>query len=441
MAKDLLKDPKIRAERPDTKIKYLNDGGGLRLRIKPDGVKSWLFRYKRADGTEQTMSFGEYPAVTLAAARERANETRGKIAADVDPLDERRAKRDAAKNARKNTVRALAKEWVSVALVQRGDKGAEALRALEKDVFPIIGDMQPANVQHEHIMKIADAMRARGVGRMVNVVVSQIRQMYRWAIVRRIVSADPTFAIEKKDAGGVEPPCQRWLKDDELKFLFANIEGAVDRRALLLFLLLLSTGNRIGETCMARWSEIDFESREWLIPAAHRKSNPHAPAGDHLAPLSEFALAVLTSVKALAGDDPRLFPGASAKEITRAFTERQTDPATKPPGKRRKYSTDLCTSGGHWTPHDLRRTARTLMSRLKVPRDIAERVLSHKVGDKLDQTYDVWAYIDEKREAVDRLGGLLETMFTPKAARAAKVKKKTVARTNEFTPLSEFLKS
>jgi integrase len=418
MAKDLLTDRKIVGAKPKAKEYMMSDGDRLYLRVRPSGARAWLFVYE-THGKQHRMSLGEYPTITLAQARMLAQDARALLAAGQDPLQARDADRNAARiadeKARTNTVKALAAEWIASALAARDDNGAGALRVLQKDVFPAIGDMPPDEVRREHIYAIIDKMKARGVTRAVNVVLAELRQMYRWAMMRDRVERDPTFGIEKRDAGGTEPPRQRVLLDDEIVFLYQRIEGAIDRRALLLFLLLLSTGNRIGETLQAEWREIDFNACLWHIPAAHRKGNHRRPAAPHIVPLSPFALAVLASVQGLSDSSPYLFPGKAGtwaeKVPTKLFTDRQTDPKTAR-RRGRLLSTDLLPAGGHWTPHDLRRTARTTLSRLGVSTAVAEAVIGHAAPTKIHATYDVWEYAKEKREALDALGEHLEMLLS-----------------------------
>jgi integrase len=66
-----------------------------------------------------------------------------------------------------------------------------------------------------------------------------------------------------------------------------------------------------------------------------------------------------------------------------------------------------------WTPHDLRRTARTGFSRLKVPLDVKKKLLNHKLGG-MDDVYDMWEYLDEKKEALERWSALVETIISTK---------------------------
>jgi integrase len=439
MKLNLIKNDKtIAAEKPRATVFYLNDGGGLRLRVRPNGSKTWILRYKVA-GVEHQHGLGDYPTVTLARAREKAHEARAGLDEGKDPIAGKKAAAKAVKaeieRAKTNTVKALAEEWARVDLSTRKDGGAGALRALDRDAWPTIGDMPPEDVKTAHVLEIVDAMRARGVTRTTSVVFAELRQMFRWATMRERIPKDPTYGLDKGKVCAPSPPRQRVLSDDEIVWLAARIEGAISRRARLVFLLLLATGNRIGETLAGEWKEINFEKAEWLIPAPKRKGNARHPARDHLVFLSDFALAVLAGIGADAGDDARMFPDTDAKNMTKAFTDRQTDPKTAT-RKRRLLSTDLLPQGGHWTPHDARRTARTLLARLGVDGDVAEKCIGHAESSKIVATYNVHDYATEKREAMSKLGDFLAGLLTPaKPKKPAKAKKPPVICSNEFARL------
>jgi integrase len=68
----------------------------------------------------------------------------------------------------------------------------------------------------------------------------------------------------------------------------------------------------------------------------------------------------------------------------------------------------------NWTLHDLRRTARSLMSRAKVPTDHAERALGHVMGG-VRETYDRYEYLEEKRAAFEALAALVDRILNPVA--------------------------
>lgn len=414
MARHQLTDKGIKATKPSEKTIMLPDGEGLYLRVQPSGSKTWVYVYE-THGKQRRMGLGEYPTVTLAKARELAEDARKLRADKKDPLDERERiaaeEQKAKEKAKTNTVKLLAHEWAFNDLSSRKDGGLEALRALEKDAWPVIGEMAPEDVRAVHIVQIIDQIKERKRTRTTSVVFALLRQLFCWATVRELIQRDPMYGLKKSQICAPSSPCDRAFTDAEIRFLVPRIEGETNRRALLFFLLMLATGNRPGETILADWSEVNWEKAEWLIPAAHRKGNNRNPATDHLVYLSDFALSVLVSLKALAGDNPLIFPKSTTRSMRQLFTDRQTDPATAKRG-RRKLNTNLLPSGGYWTPHDIRRTVRTLLARLGVDRDVAEKYIGHVEGDKIVKTYNLYEYAVERQEAAEKLGNFLEVLLT-----------------------------
>lgn len=112
-----LTDLKIRTLSPSTKELMLNDGDGLYLRVRASS-KSWLYRYK--SGTKQIkISFGTYPAITLAMARQLAREASALRAQGIDPRETRREQQEQAKIAKMNTFELMARAWLESASKDR----------------------------------------------------------------------------------------------------------------------------------------------------------------------------------------------------------------------------------------------------------------------------------------------------------------------------------
>ena len=111
MAEKILSAPQCNAAKPTNKLYYLNDGAGLRLRIRPDGSRSWIYRY-RLNGKEKSIGLGPYPTVSLTIAREKAAENCSLVKTGSNPQLVRRLKRvnDAVKEGQ--TFSTVAKEWL-----------------------------------------------------------------------------------------------------------------------------------------------------------------------------------------------------------------------------------------------------------------------------------------------------------------------------------------
>ena len=144
--------------------------------------------------------------------------------------------------------------------------------------------------------------------------------------------------------------------------------------------ITLATGCRIGELLKAQWLHIDFENGIWLIPESNSKNGEA-----HKIYLSTFALSYFKDLKKVCGSGNWCFPNRDfnnhvcLKTITKQVSDRQLSDDMEPMSNRAKQSKTLLLSKGKWTPHDLRRTAATLMTALGILPDIADKCLNHKV--------------------------------------------------------------
>lgn len=134
----LLTDIQIRRSKPQEKPYTLNDGQGLSLLINTDGSKGWRFRYRYA-GKAKLMSFGTYPLITLAEAREKRGEARKQVANGTDPVADKKAQKLAQKLSVENSFEAISREWHT----NKADRWTlayreEIMRTFEQDVFRIL---------------------------------------------------------------------------------------------------------------------------------------------------------------------------------------------------------------------------------------------------------------------------------------------------------------
>lgn len=414
---------------------------------------SFEWRYK-FEGKVRQLRVGTWPKQTLGDIRRIRNDfreqVRGKASADpskakssVDPIEAKEAARLAAVAAReaaklkaqadaaeairvqqlrlselaaqqaRMTVRDLFERWHKLALRDRADKGSEARRSFEADVFPTIGDMAAADIRKTHIQDILDTMRERATDdkpmvRARKAVLGDMRQMFHWALERDYLESDPTAIISKGKLGkNVER--DRYLTEGELIEFFQKLpcSGLADTSRLAL-LVQLSTAARIGEVLSARWEHVDFEGRTWFLPDTKNDR-------DHTVHLSDFALSQLQELKKLTGFSGWLFPNSSfaepvcLKTVTKQVADRQRI-GSAPMTGRTKQVDGLVLSGGKWTPHDLRRTAATTMAMLGVMDNVVDKCLNHVEASKVRRTYNRFAYQDLMRSAWQLLGDRLDLL-------------------------------
>lgn len=366
---------------------------GLQLRVR-DGAKgatrTWLFRYKwRSRPLRVTL--GHLPSMPLADARERAIEMRRHLDDGINPKNARPRRQSASAAvsdpSNRHAIETLIHEFVERHIKPSRKRPEYAIRILNTEVAPVWKGRDARTIEPAEVIDLLDGIVARGSRVMANRTAAILAQLFKFGIHRRIVTASPVQLLYRP--GGKEKPRERALTDDELKAFLANRDDVLRSRPIVHALtILLLTMQRRSEIALATWREFDFEKKTWTIPDEHAKAGR-----GHIVPLTDWAIDELRALKKLAGRSKYVFPNedgsghADPKLITRSVARCQVTFAKK--------------GIGAFTPHDLRRTGRTGLSRLKIAPHIAERVLNH-AQEKIAGTYDVWEYIDEKREALEK---------------------------------------
>lgn len=398
----------------------LNDGDGLYLRVYPSGKKIFIYRYKNRLGSTKKLVIGLYPQKSLKQARLEVAEYNAQRKEGNDPaalLAIEKAKKIAlsdAVHARDNriTISALFDRWEKLALCNHKDGGKAIRRMFEKDVLPTLGKMAVEDVTKAHVIAVVDALLSRGVNRMAKMILALMRQMFRFAQDRDIIENDPTATIRKSKIGKPDTERDRWLSEGEIKELVKALPNAgLSKTTEAAIWIALATGCRIGELLKARWQEVNLEKGIWTITAENSKN------GEPLTIyLSEFAIKQFKLVQSVNHETEWCYPNRDGKThvcdktVTKQIGDRQLYGERKPMSKRSKHAEALKLSGGKWTPHDLRRTAATLMTALGVLPDIADRCLNHKEQNRIRRTYLRHSYEREMRDAWKLLGDRLDVL-------------------------------
>ena len=394
-AKGLTRLTKGRVEslRPWTRQRDISDPErrGLVLRIEPTGSKLWLFRYK-FDGKPHRLSLGSYPGMSLALARAEAQAHRELLDRGIDPRTARRARRpaplsDAPVSGGKHSMEFLAHEFLERHVKPNRRRPEYVQRILGRDVLPAWQGRDARTITPREVIELLDGIVARGSRVMANRVASLLAQMFRFGIHRAIVENSPVMLLYRP--GGKERPRARALSEEELKAFLQNLDDACRFQRLPHILrVLLLTLQRRSELALAEWREFDFKGKTWTIPDAHAKAGK-----GHVVPLSGWAIEEFQKLKVMADGSRYVLPSAEkTAPIDPKYITRSVARCLK---RFKKYGI------ADFTPHDLRRTGRTGLARLGVKVEIAERVLNH-ARERMEATYDVHDYIEEKREALER---------------------------------------
>jgi integrase len=349
---------------------------GLALRVTDRGSRSFVL-VVRYPGSRHSAprSLGTVGAISLAEARDTAREWLSQIRKGIDPQAQ-------ALERRGETFEAIASGYLTrVAKDHRSRDKTEA--TLTRLVYPAFGSRPIDSIARSDVVRLLDQIEDANGPMMANQVLGNISRVMDWHATRSDNFRSPIVKGMKR-AGAQER--SRILSDDELRAVWAAAGAyAHPFGAMLRFLLLTAT--RRNEALYATRAEI--VGAEWTIPAARYKTKI-----DHLVPLSKAALAALP---ASAGDG-WLFT-ANGKQVIGGHS-------------RHKAAIDEASGVSGWTVHDLRRTARSLMSRAGVPSDHAERCLGHVIGG-VRGVYDRHAYREEKARAFEALAAQIERIVRP----------------------------
>ena len=373
--------------RPKERYDETIDGReGLMVRVFPSGAVTFRFRYTTpAGGKRTTMSLGIYGANGLSLADEFAmhQHAQRELEHGLDPVEERCKRDEAAAAARgeradAGTVAEIAEQFVHRKLrAERWDEPGQCWVRDDKN-------------------KTKARKRPAAAAVAANRTYSLLSQMFDWAAAKDLIPASPMAGIERP--GGEERPRERVLTADEIKTFWSKLDSDKIKMAAptkLALRLLLLTAQRRGELTQAKWSHFDLDGELWTIPVELLKSS-HARRSTpepHMVPLSPFAIEILRQIKEITGAGTFVLPAHVDTKKERPYSERVLTRAV------RKNADHFGIA--HFTPHDLRRTAASFMTKLKVPRLHVEKVLNHSTGD-IAEVYDRHDYHAEKRAALLR---------------------------------------
>ncbi|WP_144139162.1 tyrosine-type recombinase/integrase [Paraburkholderia sp. BCC1884] len=375
---------------------------------------SFSYRF-RVGAKTRDFGCGSWPSRSLADIREARDEAAKLVRAGRDPIDERAATR-LAEQAKANvlTVRDLFNLWKDAELASRKDEGAEPLRAMEKDIFPVFGKLAAANITKGKYLEQLDSTKSR-TRSLANKLAGYLSSMYEWGVKRELVPTNPLVGITRKDVGGADGEGERVLVDDELRALHHALESAGLQDATRTALrALLGTAARSNELLRARRTDISIEARTWFIPAANSKNGK-----PHLIHLNDWVLPHIERLLAIAGGSPWVMPDQADpaqhvhnKALVNAVADRQCGfYERKTAGRSLNYPHALEVGGERWTPHDLRRTAATLMGDLGVGPDVIDKCLNHTERNKVRRTYQRAVKVEEQAAAWRALGEKLAVLM------------------------------
>jgi integrase len=355
---------------------------GHYVRVTPNGAKSFAAVCRSPDGKQIWTTIGSVDRMSIETARDLARTALQRVRAGLPAVEPRG-----------ETVATVAANWRKRHVERNGLRTwREIVRLLDAHILPAWGDREFAAIRRSDVAALLDEVEDNHGQRTADCVLTIVRSVMNWQATRDDDYSPPVVRGMQRQSTHAQARA-RILADDEIGAIWKAAEagglfGAFVRIALL-------TAQRREKVRTMRWADIS-DAGEWTIPQAPREKQ----AGGVLM-LPAMALRIVRVLPQI-GDNPFVFAGRGDQPFNTGTKAKRGFDAKLPKGTPR------------WTIHDLRRTARSLMSRAGVRPDIAERVLGHAIVG-VEGTYDRHSYGDEKADALKRLATLIDGIVHPRA--------------------------
>jgi integrase len=361
-----LKPRQKRYPKPDPELR------GHYVRVMPSGAKSFYAAARNPLRKQIWIKVGDADAMSIEAAREKAREVLPRI-------------RSGQTLTQFKTFQEVAEQYQKRHVAAKGVRtAAEIDRCLKKYILPGWAARDFAGIRKSDIAGLLDVIEDNHGPRMADCCLTIIRAIANWYATRHDDYMPPvTRKMQRSNTKR-----SRILDDEEIRIIWRSADGAFGD----IVKILLMTAQRREKVISMRWQDVTVDG-EWTIRTSKREKGN---GGTLMLP--EAAIAIITARPRLASN-PYVFPGRGAGSFNGA------SPCKRALDRRMREMPK-------WTLHDLRRTARSLMSRAGVRPDIGERVLGHTIAG-VEGIYDRHSYREEKADALRRLAALIDTIVNP----------------------------
>ncbi|HHH1244097.1 TPA: tyrosine-type recombinase/integrase [Yersinia enterocolitica] len=317
-----LTDSKVKNAKSLEKEYKLTDGFGMHLLVHPNGSKYWRLSY-RFEKKQRILALGVYPSVSLSKARERRDEARKLIAEGIDPNAKKKSEATELKAKRDNTrsFKVIANSWFTTKKKWSEDYQNTVRTRLETYVFPSIGDKGVTELSTGDLLAPLKKVEALGYLEVATRLKQYITSILRYAVQQQLIHYNPAYDLQNS-VQKPETEHRPALELEEIPLLLERVDSYKGRRLTTLAIKLnLLVFVRSSELRFARWSEIDFTSKLWVIPEQREPIAGVKYSGrgakmrrKHFIPLCRQAMELLNEIKVLAcengNNDGFIFTGS-----------------------------------------------------------------------------------------------------------------------------------
>ena len=370
-----LKPRASRYAKPDPELR------GHWIRVQPSGAKSFCAVTRNPDGKQLWTTIGPTDSMSIEAAREKARAMLTRVRAGLPAVE-----------ARGETLDSVIDNWLKRYVDKQGLRSRDKIiDVLDRHISTDFRAREFIAIRRSDITALLDEIEDDHGARQADAMLAIARAVMNWH-ASRCDDYSPPLVKGMRRTDPKQRSRARILDDDEIRAVWKAAEANGTYGALVRLLLL--TAQRHSKVLTMKWADISLDGVWEIATAAREKGN----AGALVLPL--LARAIIDAQLRFA-DNPYVLAGRRTTHIANSGKTKQAFdaklPADMPP----------------WTIHDLRRTARSLMSRAGVRPDIAERVMGHAIAG-VEGVYDRYAYRDEKADALARLAALIDGIVHPR---------------------------
>ena len=414
-------DLKLRNAKPQEKDYRIQIGGNTYLDILTTGLKVWRMRYLRPPEKKPAiLTLGYYPEMGQPEVKQKAYDAKKLVKQGIDPfkyyqaqLEKIEAERQAQARKDSYSFERVAREWHkhrSETLKRWKPTHSERIiKSLEVNIFPKIGAILVSDLTAPDILEAVQTVIDRGAIETAKKLNRRINSILSYAVTRRLVRYNEAANLREEIPSAVSKNNPYLVADELPDFMRVLCSGehmgAVVRLAILF---VMHTLVRTSEARFAKWSEFDFESRLWLIPADRMKMKVA-----HVVPLSNQVIEILQELKLYTGKYDYLF-------VTRGFNQPMSENAMI-------YALYRIGYAGRLTIHGLRATGSTLLNEVGFRPDVIEVALAHKDKNQVRVRYNHAQYLEERRKMLQWYSDYLDTLKDSEAVVPIKYKQEQIS--------------
>ncbi len=403
----MLTDIAVRKAVSREKPYKLFDSGGLHVVVTPAGGKLWRMRYSYA-GKEKLLSFGPYPALSLAEARAQRDDAKDILRQGKDPSALKRLRKAGAITG-ENTFEALAREWHALNAshwVKRHSN--DVIESLQKEVFPVLGRSLVDDITPVDVIALLRTIEGRGAVETARRVRQRMSAIFVYAISVGRGKADPAAVVQKAMAPikkGRQPAITDLAKAREM--LLAAEDTPARPVTKLAMRILALTVVRPGTLSATPWTEWrDLGQGLWQVPAERMKlrlQHKDDEARDHFVPLAAQTIEAIEALWQITGRGPLAFP--NERHAHKPMSENALG-----------YYLNRAGYHGKHVPHGWRSTFSSVMNELyPADRHVIDLMLAHVPQNKVEAAYNRAEHLARRRELAQAWADLILESAPPAA--------------------------